>query len=227
MISLIPRYSIDFFPRDIKTIFYHTRADASQAGDWLGASNRPLLLTWDGRTALRILLRMVGIKPGETVVVPAFTCSQVHKAILAEGGKPHFVGIQKGKLAPSIEDYAEAVKRSHSRIVIPISYWGYPIDTPSLKKIIKNAIVVQDCALSFGSHFQGQQDGYWADTAFFSFGLEKPFCLAGGGGIVFSKNFSHLALNLLGKPPTYLMYKNLFSAIIKSSIFNCRLFYGL
>ena len=184
---MVPRYSIDFTWRDLwRALKAPKQASVADMELWqhLGFTRHRVTWTRDGRTALRLLLRAERIRPGEPVVVPRLTCEQVHRAIISEGSRLHFVDIRAGEFAPTAEDYAVAQKESGARFVVAISYWGMPFDISALRATLPDSVrIIQDCALSLGSWQRGVQDGVLADAAFFSFGPGKPMCLGLGGAL--------------------------------------------
>ena len=57
-----------------------------------------IFLYWKGRVALYAILKAMGVKEGDEVIVPAFTCIVVPNAVIYLGAKPVYVDI-------SVEDY--------------------------------------------------------------------------------------------------------------------------
>jgi len=191
--QLVPRYSIDLTLRDIGDALHSNELQSQNledcVGEMLGFKRHRLTGTWDGRTALRLILRAFGVKPGEFVVLPRWTCIQVHRAIVSEGAVPAFVDTPPDQFFPRPEDYARAVSQVKARFVVAISYWGYPVDLLQLRRLLPlGAVIIQDCALSLGSSFNEKPDGAEADAAFFSFGTGKPLCVGGGGLAMFPKD---------------------------------------
>lgn len=233
---MIPRYSIAFSWQDAwvvaKYLVKRSRMPNKFVNSWLGSDQHQVVFTWSGRVALRLILRALNLSPNEPVVVPLWTCSQVHRAILIEGGKPCFVGISPGELMPSIDNYVEAVQKSQARILVVISYWGYPVDIAPLRERLPNdVIIVQDCALSFGSSVRGAPDGFDADLAFFSFGIGKPLCLGGGGAIIFHRQrWPQLQQDYFQEqmvpPPRQALIKMWLETVMKSLIWNSKRLYG-
>ena len=64
-----------------------------------------IFLYWKGRVALYAILKAMGVKDGDEVIIPAFTCVVVPNAILYLGAKPVYVDI-------SIEDYNTDAKKA-------------------------------------------------------------------------------------------------------------------
>jgi len=233
---MVPRYNVSFSLKDaiiaIKYLFGKGRIMNTEVR-WLKKEGYRVIFTWSGRVALRLILRAIKLEPGEPVVVPLWTCSQVHRAILAEGGRLHFVNVSEDSLMPSVEDYVRAVRESGSRIVVVISYWGYPVDLAPFRRVLpREVIMIKDCALSWGSSLRGVQDGFDADFAFFSFGVGKPLCLGGGGALIFdSRKFQHVnsqeLIHQLSPPPLSALYEVLLHALIKGIVFGLPPIYGL
>tara|TARA_B100002051_G_scaffold246108_1_gene253963 strand:- start:418 stop:1521 length:1104 start_codon:yes stop_codon:yes gene_type:complete len=144
----------------------------------------------NGRSALTIILKEYGLKKSEKVIVPLMTCESVHQAIKEAGGIPEFV-MPKNNFHPSIFDYSNIINDIKAKYVVVISNWGYPYPINELrKKIPSDTIIIQDCALSYGSFRDGFMDGNFSDSSFFSFSNGKPLFLFGGGMIKKKSNFS-------------------------------------
>lgn len=232
---MIPRYPIDFSIKDFKRGIFACFQDSSkffsqEQIDW-PVKGRSAIFTWDGRTALRLILRFLGLKPGEAVVVPRWTCSQVHHAIKAEEGNLVFADVRPGFFMPQADDYVKAAADSNARFVIVISAWGYPADVKQLKeKLPQHVKLIQDCALSAGSLICEKQDGFFSDMSFFSFGVEKPFCLGGGGAVTFSKEvfpeFSMEAKKILKRPTRGQMLRLLTAVMIKKILWSSGVIYA-
>jgi hypothetical protein len=133
---------------------------------------------------------------------------------------------------PSTDDYAEVVQRSGARILVVISYWGYPVDIASLRKRLPDdVIIIQDCALSFGSKVREIPDGFDADFAFFSFGAGKPLCLGGGGALIFNRQRwpqlrqDHFHEHLV-TPPRWALIKLWLETVVRSLLWNSKRLYG-
>lgn len=51
-----------------------------------------------GRVALFAILQAIGVRPGDEVILPAFTCVAVPNAVLYAGGRPVWADIDPGTL---------------------------------------------------------------------------------------------------------------------------------
>ena len=63
------------------------QAYALKLAEHLGGSS-PVFLYWKGRVALYALLRAMGVKLGDGVILPAYTCVVVPNAIFYAGALP-------------------------------------------------------------------------------------------------------------------------------------------
>ena len=141
-----------------------------------------IALFWKGRVGLYALLRALGVREGEEVVLPAFTCVVVPNAILYLGAKPVYVdvnpetynletGLLEGAIGP------------RTRAIMAQNTFGLSADLdPMLKIAQKYKIpVIEDCTHGFGGSYQGRPNGTIARASFFSTQWNKPFSTGWGG----------------------------------------------
>jgi dTDP-4-amino-4,6-dideoxygalactose transaminase len=81
----------------------------------------------NGTAALYLSLIGLGIKTGEEVIVPTYTCSAILNAIFMVGAKPILVDINKEDLNIS---YLETIKKINekTKAIIITHTFGYPAD---------------------------------------------------------------------------------------------------
>lgn len=137
-----------------------------------------------GRAALLVALRILGIGEGDEVIAPSFICSVVVEAIREVGATP--------VLADSlVEDFnispAEVLKKvSHrTRAIIAAHIHGIPCDVEEIATIAKhhNCYLIEDCAHTMSAKYLGRNVGTFGDLAFFSMNFDKPFSTGQGGAI--------------------------------------------
>ena len=78
-------------------------------------------LFWKGRVGLYALLKTCGVKAGDEVVIPAFTCVVVPSAVLYLGAKPVFVDIEKDSFSSSFRAISNVVT-SNTKVIICLLY---------------------------------------------------------------------------------------------------------
>jgi perosamine synthetase len=104
-----------------------------------------------GRMALYAILKSLGIGPGDEVVIQAFTCNVVPRAIRAIGAKPVYADIDPVTLNMDPESL-KSVVTEQTRVVVVQHTFGMPPDMSLINKILgarKDIVVVEDCAHSF------------------------------------------------------------------------------
>tara|TARA_B100000401_G_C52770952_1_gene703179 strand:+ start:141 stop:1298 length:1158 start_codon:yes stop_codon:yes gene_type:complete len=142
--------------------------------------------------ALEMGVMLVGIKPGDEVIIPSYTFSSTANSVLIFGGIPVFCDINPSTL--NIDpDKIEKLITKKTKLIIPIDYAGVPCEINKIKKIAKkySIPVMVDAAQSFGSKINSNDwSGSQADLVAFSFHETKNLsCGEGGALVVNNKRF--------------------------------------
>lgn len=141
-----------------------------------------------GRMALYSLLKCIGLKEGDHVLVTAFTCSAVPEAVIKAGGRPIYLDINKNDLSASFEEIKKKISKKTKALVLQHSF-GIPSNIIKnlnyLKK--KKIFIIEDCALSFGSKYKKKNVGNFGDASFFSTDHSKSLNTI-VGGIAYTNN---------------------------------------
>ena len=140
-----------------------------------------------GRSALWALFKALGIEAAE-VVMPAYTCVVVAHAIVLSGNRPRFVDISLHDYNMDLSQFAEAINE-HTRAVIPIHLFGYPMDVDAVDEIVCAAEaryghkiwIIQDCAHSFGARWKGKLVCNQGDVALYGLNISKMITSVFGG----------------------------------------------
>lgn len=148
----------------------------------LGADNNQLFLYWKGRVALYALLKAMNIKPGDEVIVPAYTCVVVPNAILYLGAIPIYVDIDPETFNANIEQIIKAITEK-TKVIICQNTFGLSSFVEELVEIAKqhNLFTIEDCTHGFGGTYNGKPNGTYCDAAFYSTQWNKPFSTGIGG----------------------------------------------
>ena len=126
-----------------------------------------------GASALALALTAVGVRPGDEVLVPAFTAVPSAAAVCSIGAVPVFVDVRPGTGTMDPAAAAEA-RRSRTRAVMPVHLYGRPSEVPDL-----GIPVVEDAA-----HAHGAVDGSRSAAVAYSFYPTKNLGGVGDGGAV-------------------------------------------
>jgi aminotransferase EvaB len=141
-----------------------------------------------GTDALAIALRALGVGPGDEVITVANTAVATVSAIRTTGARPVFCEIEPATLLMDLAD-AESRITPATRAIVAVHLYGNAVDMPRLVEIAArhNLAVVEDCAQSCGTTWQGQHTGTFGDVGCFSFYPTKNLGAYGDGGLCFTR----------------------------------------
>lgn len=143
----------------------------------------PCRVVKSGTQALALALRAVGIKHGNYVAVPAWTCPATCSAVISIGAQPVFVDVDKDTWTMDINDLKNVVDDIDA--VVPVDLFGRPSDVNGIRQIVDNKPIVLDACQSLG----GQDVAlHVADATCTSLYPTKPFGGLTEGGVVFTTN---------------------------------------
>ncbi len=154
-----------------------------------------VFLYWKGRIGLFALLKVMGVKAGDEVILPAYTCVVVPNAIIYLGARPVYVDVSRETFNIDVEQVENAITKN-TRVIICQNTYGLSTDLEILNQIAKKygLYTIEDCTHGFGGTYAGIPNGLSCDAAFFSTQWNKPFS-TGVGGFVITKD-THLSSNL-------------------------------
>lgn len=150
-------------------------------------------------TALEMTLRLLGIKEGDEVIVPAYTYTATCSVICHVGATPVMVDSQKDREEMDYSMMADAITEK-TKVIIPVDIAGILCDYDRIFEIIEDKkelfeadneiqgkfnriIVLADCAHGFGAIKDGKKAGSLADFTCFSFHAVKNLTTAEGGAV--------------------------------------------
>ncbi len=148
-----------------------------------------------------MMLRWLGVKEGDEVIVPAYTYSATALAVLHAGAKP--VMVDSGT---DFNISVDAIRKSitpKTKAIIPVDIAGFPCDYDAIMKLVNEPaikglfqaetenqkkmgriLVLNDAAHSLGAWYQsGMRTGSETDIAIFSLHAVKNITTAEGGAI--------------------------------------------
>ena len=141
------------------------------------------------RSALYSLLHSLDFDSQSEVILTGFTCDVVPNAVIQAGLKPIYVDIDPSNYCMSPLSLIESITKQTKVVVIQHTY-GIPADIDSLIEIAhKHSLyVIEDCAVSLGSRYNGKLTGRFGDAAIFSFELSKTITSCRGGLLTINNN---------------------------------------
>jgi dTDP-4-amino-4,6-dideoxygalactose transaminase len=145
---------------------------------------RPVRLLTSATEALEIALRVLGIGPGDEVIVPALSFAATANVIARVGARPVFVDVELATRNLDLGS-AERAVTDRTRALLPVHFAGHPVDLDALYDLARRRElrVVEDAAHAIGSAFRGQRIGSRGDLVCFSFHPNKNMTTIEGGAI--------------------------------------------
>ena len=144
-------------------------------------------------------LHVLGIGPGDEVIVPAYTYTATASVVYHVGAKIVMVDCQSDSLEMDY-DLVEAAITERTKVIIPVDLAGIPCDydrlyeivekkrelfrpTSEIQKALGRIAIMADTAHSFGATRDGKPAGSLADFSSFSFHAVKNLTTAEGGAL--------------------------------------------
>ena len=139
----------------------------------------------NGTNALTLGLRALGVKPGSEVVTVPNTAVPTVSAIVAAGGVPRFVDIDRDSYLMDVSLLEDAITERTS-CVLPVHLFGQSVAMADLRRIAngRGIPVLEDCSQSHGATCEGRTCGSMSELAAFSLYPTKTLGAFGDGGIV-------------------------------------------
>ena len=170
-----------------------------QLADYTGT--RRAVATVNGTAALHMGLLLVGVRPGDEVLVPTLTFVATANAVSYCGATPHFVDSEKGTLGMDPEKlniYLRGIADVKQggcynretgrpiRALVPVHTFGHPANLDGLAEVCSRfrITMVEDAAESLGSFYKKKHTGNWGRVSALSFNGNKTITTGGGGAIL-------------------------------------------
>jgi len=131
-----------------------------------------------GTAALHLSLLALEIGEGDEVVIPSFVCPALLNAIRYVRAVPVLADIGRETFNIDIRDLKQRITRKTKAVIVPHMF-GLPAD---IREIVALGIpVIEDCAQSLGSCYEGAPTGSFGALSVFSFYATKVICTGEGG----------------------------------------------
>lgn len=135
--------------------------------------------------ALEIATQLIGIKPGDEVIVPAITFISTVIPILRQGARPVFADIDPFTYNITAETIKEKIT-SRTKAIYVVHLAGLPADMDPIMDLAQkyNLTVLEDCAHAPGATYKGKKVGSIGKYGCFSFHTVKNMTTLGEGGML-------------------------------------------
>ena len=148
-----------------------------------------------GTDALHLAYMLAGLKPGDEVVAPLFTCTATNIPFLYMGVRIRFADIQPGTFNIDPNHVRELVNEK-TRAIVCVHYGGLPCDMDELRAIADywGIPIIEDAAHALGASYKGKKIGSISEFTMFSFQAIKHITTGDGGMVTFKDSNGLLEL---------------------------------
>lgn len=148
-----------------------------------------VLLTTSCSSALEMAALLADIKPGDEVIMPAFTFVSTANAFVLRGAKIVFVDIRPDTMNID-ENLIEAAITDRTKAIVPVHYAGVACEMDKILAIAKkhNLLVIEDAAQGVMAKYKDKYLGTIGDIGCYSFHETKNYSSGEGGAVVFKDN---------------------------------------
>lgn len=138
----------------------------------------------NGTVAIELALRACGVRPGDEVIVPAYTFIATASAVACMGAVPVFADVDPQTYNIDAKSLEVAIT-DRTVGVVGVHFGGYPMDFDEILPVVRenNLFLIEDAAHAQGSEWRGEKVGTIGSMGTFSFQQSKSLP-AGEGGIV-------------------------------------------
>ena len=141
-----------------------------------------------GRMGFYEVMRVIGIRSGDEVILTGATCSVMANAVIRTGATPVYSDIDPETFGSS-PSAIESCISTNTRLIVAQHSFGIPCKIEAIKSLATKykLFLLEDCALSLGSKINGITLGNFGDAALFSTDHSKPINTI-IGGLIYSNN---------------------------------------
>jgi perosamine synthetase len=150
--------------------------------------------TTSGTTAIHLALAVLGIGPGDEVIVSNFTMMGSVAPILLTGATPVFIDAEKDTYNMDVTQLRGKITKK-TKAIMPVHIYGHSVDMDPVLALAKEfgIPVIEDAAEAHGATYKGKMCGSLGDLNCFSFYGNK-IITTGEGGMVVTDNDELAAL---------------------------------
>ncbi len=183
-----------------------------------------IFLFISGRTALFFLLKHIGFKQGDEILLQSFTCVAVPEAIISAGLKPIYVDIEPNGYTMDLSKVEKLITPKTKAIIIQHTF-GIPADINKAIAICKKygLFLIEDSAHILDPlrmpPFQNKT--YQNHAVIYSFGRDKTFSSIFGGALVINNTVLAKKLKTNYDKLDFPSFLFIFSTLLHPILLNC------
>jgi dTDP-4-amino-4,6-dideoxygalactose transaminase len=150
--------------------------------DYLGVTHVRCLSSCTA--ALMLGMKVIGVEPGDEVIVPAMTFVASANAIVHAGATPLFVDSEPETGLIDL-DAAEAAITPRTKALMPVHLAGRPVDMDRVNAIRDKygLLIIEDAAHAIGASWRGTRIGGHGNLSAYSFYVTKNITTGEGGAL--------------------------------------------
>ena len=147
-----------------------------------------------GTIAIQAALKAIDIKPGDEVIVPAYTWEGTVGPVLLLNAVPVFVDVDPDTYCLDASLIEKAITPK-TKAILPVHLGMRFADMDEILRLASehNLKVIEDCAHAHGGMWRGKGAGSMGDLGAFSFQTSK-LITSGEGGAVITNNLEYMEL---------------------------------
>jgi dTDP-4-amino-4,6-dideoxygalactose transaminase len=199
MLPRVPFYDLAAMTGEVRAEVDHAWAALLAAGDFVGGAaverfeeqwarycgTAEAVAVANGTDSLVLILRALGIGPGDEVVLPTNTFVATAEAVVLAGVTPRFADVDPDTLLLSPDTLRPAIG-PRTAAVIAVHLYGQPADMDGIGEVAARAglVVLEDAAQAHGASWWGRPAGSLSRAGSFSFYPGKNLGAFGDAGAV-------------------------------------------
>ena len=172
------RYGSENDPKFLKKVF----TLENELAKYEGASHA--LATSSGTSALICSAFALGLKPGDEIIIPAYTFVASYSSIIFLGLIPVLAEIDES-LSLDPDDIEKRIT-PRTKAIMPVHMLGNPCNMDRIMEIAKKhkLLVLEDCCQAAGASYKGKKVGTIGNIGAFSLNFFKTINTGDGGFVV-------------------------------------------
>jgi aminotransferase len=139
--------------------------------------------------ALFLSMELLGIGPGDEVILPTISFVGAGNAVAACGATPVFCDVDRRTLNATVADI-ERQMTPRTRAIMLLHYGGFPGDVAKIAAFARerSVLLIEDAACAVASKVDGQACGTFGDVATWSFDSMKIVVSGGDGAMIYVRD---------------------------------------
>jgi len=146
------------------------------------------LATSSGTVSLLASVLALGLKPGDEIIVPAYTFVASYSSCIFAGVVPVLAEIDESLTLDPLD--IERRITSRTKAIMPVHMLGNMCNMDAIMKIARkhNLLVLEDCCQALGASYKGKNAGTFGNMGAFSLNFFKTINTGDGGLVITNDN---------------------------------------